>query len=103
MPEPQFTPEPWEYRLESLRGGNYHVIVVPGWEESIDLHEDEPNAKETAHLIAAAPDLYTAGTKALRQLQAVVNILDPAGESAAMVAAAELEAALAKARGEGDG
>lgn len=93
MSATKFTPGPWELSLEVPNWGEgdddpefYSVYIG---KECVDIPTD--NAKADAHLIAAAPDLYAAATKAL-------SVHEDIGCSCAGCAA--LRVALAKARGE---
>lgn len=62
------TSGPWSYHTEDLRGGRYYCVVIPGADETIDIHQTD-NGEANAKLIAASPDLLAA-------LKAVVAIAD---------------------------
>lgn len=109
MSETRFTPGPWEADLEEgwvVRAkrspeGLCYLVADLNW---FDGGEEE---MATAHLIAAAPTLYDTAAEtvpALRRLIAEMN-LGPDGEGRDWLdmltaCADDLDAAMAKARGE---
>lgn len=94
MTEPKWTPGPWQLRSEDLRGGRYWCVILPGCEESTDLHEDD-NGEANSRLIAAAPELY----EALAVMLGMLNTSENPGD--VLFACKQARLALAKARGDG--
>lgn len=104
MSEPKFTPGPWEVKPEEVGrsyirirgtrlGARFKIanVIHPDHEGTTDSEAEETRAN--SNLIAAAPDLYLV-------LNYVLDVLVPHGEWAAD-SKRMIDAALAKARGEG--
>jgi hypothetical protein len=91
------TPGPW--RVEVCSNGILSVQHPAGYVvDDIDCGSDDPCSIHDAHLIAAAPDLYSA----VQKLLDVEGIVDPTTDECIAIeeAKAEARAAIKKARGE---
>src|SRR5262249_10847770 len=47
----------WTIVNQHLRGGAYWTIVIPGLQEAIDIHTEDPNSETIAKLIVSIPSL----------------------------------------------
>lgn len=108
MPEPKLTPGPWKFRrgeFNAVRAdadsaiGSIRGAAEPYW--YIAAVEDAPEAESNAYLLVAAPDLYAALAQARRYVELAYECVFPDGPENERVLA-EIDAALAKARGEGE-
>lgn len=113
MSAPKFTPGPWS--LELLRYDGARIVAgeafdktarAVAWVSADETEEDgqgriretlSMEAIETAHLIAAAPELYAACEAILKW--ATASALEDTREAGAVVES-KVRSALAKARGE---
>ncbi|MBC8718801.1 hypothetical protein [Ochrobactrum sp. Marseille-Q0166] len=98
MADTKFTPGPWVYdedRRHIVRDGDYDVCSIDiGWNESDQSELAEMDA--TAHLISAAPELYEALYRLVRDCE-IAGLQEQAGFDCWINMANK---ALAKARGE---
>lgn len=104
MSEPKFTPGPWKFRRGEFNTARENSIgsirsasaTEPAW--YIATVEDAPEAESNAYLLEAAPDLYAALAQARRYVELAYECAFP-DESENERVLAEIDAALAKARG----
>ena len=99
MSEPKWTPGPWKFQVRFADQFGCQIDIRRSKGKIVFTfvsHLQPSSARSTAHLIAAAPDLYEA-------LQRIVKWMDAQGYNALYqddTALKDARAALAKARGE---
>lgn len=107
--EPKWTPGPWKVRKSGWRLGNapyYDIVTDEAACEAAWLADcgERPLAVHDAHLIAAAPQLYAALQRAMRELDCAADQLARVGHPGhaddIRITLDACNGALTKARGE---